>query len=193
MKTGFFSLERTVNGQFRFDLVASNNEEILHSETYTTKQNCLKGIDSVRRNADDLGNFQLKIAKDNSPYFVLIANNGEPIGTSEMYSSEQAREVGIEAVRNYSKTTKVIDRTEKPNEDIKYRFKVDQEVHLSEKEHLTGREILTLAGIVPVQNFLLRQILHGNQPKPIGLEEVVDLSKPGIERFVTIPKDPRDG
>ena len=37
-------------GEFRFRLKATNGEPILASEGYTTKANCKKGIESVRKN-----------------------------------------------------------------------------------------------------------------------------------------------
>lgn len=40
-------------GQFRFRLKARNGEIIAVSQGYTTKANCLNGIESVRRNAPD--------------------------------------------------------------------------------------------------------------------------------------------
>ena len=40
-------------GEFRFHLKARNGEIILASEGYTTKQNCKKGIESVKHNAPD--------------------------------------------------------------------------------------------------------------------------------------------
>ncbi|MFO8133059.1 MAG: DUF1508 domain-containing protein [Thermoplasmatota archaeon] len=39
--------------EWRFRLVAPNNEIITVGEGYTTKQNCVKGIDAVRRYAPD--------------------------------------------------------------------------------------------------------------------------------------------
>ncbi len=40
-------------GETRFKLNASNGENILASEGYTTKQNALNGIESVKKNAVD--------------------------------------------------------------------------------------------------------------------------------------------
>ena len=40
-------------GEFRFRLCARNGEIIAVSEGYTSKQNCLLGIESVKRNAPD--------------------------------------------------------------------------------------------------------------------------------------------
>ena len=39
------------DGQWYFHLKAENNEIIAQSEGYTTKDNCLNGINSVKRNA----------------------------------------------------------------------------------------------------------------------------------------------
>ena len=39
-------------------------------------------------------------SSDNKPYFILKGINGEIIGTSEMYESEQGREVAIAAVKD---------------------------------------------------------------------------------------------
>lgn len=38
-------------GKFRFRLKAANNEVIATSEAYETKQSCLGGIESVKKNA----------------------------------------------------------------------------------------------------------------------------------------------
>lgn len=40
-------------GEFRFRLIASNGQTITSGEGYTTKANCLNGIDSIRRNAPE--------------------------------------------------------------------------------------------------------------------------------------------
>jgi hypothetical protein len=41
------------NGKFRFRLKAPNGEIIAASEAYNTKDACLNGIDSVKKNAPD--------------------------------------------------------------------------------------------------------------------------------------------
>lgn len=40
------------DGQWYWHLTANNNEIICQSEGYTTKQNCLKGIESVKKHAE---------------------------------------------------------------------------------------------------------------------------------------------
>jgi uncharacterized protein len=45
----------------------------------------------------------------NEPYFTLQAANHEVVGTSEMYSSKQARENGIDAVKRAASSAEVVD------------------------------------------------------------------------------------
>ena len=96
---GYFELKAAAGSQFMFNLKASNHEVILTSERYKTKQSAEGGIASVQKNAADDARYHRKTAKDNSPYFVLVAMNGETIGKSEMYSSAAAMEGGIASVK----------------------------------------------------------------------------------------------
>jgi uncharacterized protein YegP (UPF0339 family) len=50
---GKFEIKKTSNGQFRFNLKATNGQIIATSESYKTKAACLNGIESVRKNAPD--------------------------------------------------------------------------------------------------------------------------------------------
>lgn len=94
-----FDLKKTNNGQFMFNLVAANNQVILTSEMYTTKDAAKNGIESVRKNAPLDERYDRRTSGYEEPYFVLLAANHEVIGKSEMYSSKSAMENGIEAVK----------------------------------------------------------------------------------------------
>lgn len=87
---------------YHFVLKAPNNETILNSENYTTKDAALNGIASVKVNSQSVKNFEIKTATNNEKYFILKAQNGQPIGTSETYSSEQMCKHGINAVMKYA-------------------------------------------------------------------------------------------
>ena len=50
---GKFELKKTSNGQFRFNLKASNGQIIATSESYKTKAAALNGIESVKKNAPE--------------------------------------------------------------------------------------------------------------------------------------------
>jgi len=50
---GKFEVYKDKKGEYRFRLKAGNGEIIATGEAYSSKDACLKGIDSVRRNAPD--------------------------------------------------------------------------------------------------------------------------------------------
>ena len=97
--SGYFELKAAAGSQFMFNLKAGNHEVILTSESYTSKQGAEGGIASVQQNAPLDAQYHRKVAKDNSPYFVLVAANAQTIGKSEMYSSTSAMESGIASVK----------------------------------------------------------------------------------------------
>jgi len=113
LKDGYYVLYKRdeIDEPYHWVLKAANHEVILTSENYVNKHGALNGIESVRNNCEDDGNYQRLNAKDGSPYFNLRAKNHEVIGTSEMYSSKQARDNGIESVKKHGTTLALLDET----------------------------------------------------------------------------------
>ena len=105
MAQGYYKLKG--GASYRFTLLAANHEVILSSQSYDSKAGAEGGIESVRRNGPDAKNFEKKSSSASQPYFVLKAANGQVIGTSEMYSSESARDNGIASVQANSPSTTV--------------------------------------------------------------------------------------
>jgi uncharacterized protein len=105
-----FVLQRSTDQQYYFNLRAENNEILLASERYTTKSAAQNGIDAVRLNAPDDSRYARKRSERGQPYFVLTAANGEPVGTSEEYSSADAMEQGIAAVKRVAPAASLVDR-----------------------------------------------------------------------------------
>ena len=97
--------------QFHFVLKAGNGETILNSERYVSKAGATGGIDSVRVNAPFDARYVRKNASNGRPMFNLKAANGEIIGTSETYSTESARDKGIESVKANGRGAPVDDQT----------------------------------------------------------------------------------
>jgi uncharacterized protein YegP (UPF0339 family) len=108
---GKFVLEKAKDGQFYFNLKASNGQVILTSEMYKSKSSALNGIESIQNNAADDNNFERKEAKNGKPYFVLKAKNKQIIGQSQMYSSVASMEAGIESVKNNGPKGSIEDLT----------------------------------------------------------------------------------
>jgi uncharacterized protein YegP (UPF0339 family) len=106
-----FEIFKGKNDEFYFHLKAGNGEVILASQGYTTKANCKKGIDSVAVNSKNASNFEKKTSKDDRHYFVLIAQNKQVIGNSQMYTTASARDHGIHSVHDNASNAELVDLT----------------------------------------------------------------------------------
>jgi hypothetical protein len=74
-----------------------------------------------------------------------------------------------------------------------YRFTVNGQPFVVEKPEVTGREVLTIAGLLPAEDYTLRVKLAGGKPEKVGLNEKVDLRRKGIEKFKALPRDQTEG
>ena len=148
---GYFVLikNKKLDQPYHWVLKAPNHEVILKSENYASKHGALNGIESTQKNCPLNKNYDRLKANDGSPYFNLNAGNGKIIGTSEMYSSEQMRDHGIEAVKNYGITSYIKDETGSDNGDVGLAatLVLGSESHVEEKPVVTKKpEKSDLAG-----------------------------------------------
>jgi len=96
---GKFVVNTRKNGDLQFNLKAGNGQIILSSQGYSSKDSCMNGIESVKKNGADDSRFERKTSTNGKFYFNLKAGNGQIIGSSEMYESEASCEKGIESVK----------------------------------------------------------------------------------------------
>lgn len=97
-----------------FNLKASNGEVIAVSEVYTTESACMKGIESVRKNAVEAKledqtvegyeavtnpKFEVYTDKAGEFRFRLKAKNGEIIAVGEGYKAKASCLNGIDSIR----------------------------------------------------------------------------------------------
>jgi uncharacterized surface protein with fasciclin (FAS1) repeats/uncharacterized protein YegP (UPF0339 family) len=130
--TGVFEVITDVAGRIRFHLKAANGQIIAVSQSYGTKENALKGIASIQKNAPIAKTADLTlggpvperqpgIAQDpvfeiqcNAPdkfRFHLIAANGQIVAVSQSYLSKKSAENGIASVKTNAPGAKIIDQT----------------------------------------------------------------------------------
>lgn len=81
------------------------------SEMYKAKSGAENGIESVKKNATIDERYDRRESKKGEPYFVLLAENKQVIGQSEMYSSAAAMEKGINSVKTNAPAASVDDLT----------------------------------------------------------------------------------
>ena len=109
---------------YLYNLAADNNQIIMTSQLYTSKDACLKGIESVKNNASD-ANVEDQTVKDievqECPKFEvykddagkfrfhLKAGNGQIIGTSHDYSTKASCLKSIESVKEIAEDAEVVE------------------------------------------------------------------------------------
>ena len=107
--TGRFEIFKSKTDQrYYFHLKAGNNQVILASQGYSSKQACMIGISSVRLNGPFDDSYHRKINGEGYS-FHLKAANGEIIGHSQQYTSANARENGIRSVKYNVQLAKIRD------------------------------------------------------------------------------------
>lgn len=78
-------------------------------------------------------------------------------------------------------------------ETPKFKIKIDGTTYDVSQKMMTGRELLALTGKTPIERYEISKREKGNVIKKIAYDETVDLSDPGLEKFVTLPLDQTDG
>lgn len=119
---GKFVVKETKTG-FVFNLKAGNGEIIAVSEVYTTEAACMKGIESVKKNApiaklEDQTvaevvavtnpKFEVYTDKAGEFRFRLKARNGEIIATGESYKAKASCLNGIESIRKNAPEAEIV-------------------------------------------------------------------------------------
>jgi uncharacterized protein len=106
---GKFEIKKASNGEFFFNLLASNGQIIISSEMYKAKASAQNGIESIRKNCGDDNRYTRDVSSNGKPFFTLKARNGEVIGRSQMYASEDSRNNGIDSVKTNAPDATVVD------------------------------------------------------------------------------------
>ena len=115
---------KTVKSGIKFDLKAGNGEVIATSEVYTSRAACLKGVESVRKNAPAAKledqteegfqavtnpKFEVYTDKAGEFRFRLTAKNGQTIAASEGYKSLASCKNGVESVKKNAPDAEVTE------------------------------------------------------------------------------------
>jgi hypothetical protein len=111
-------------------------------------------------------------------------------------TEEKAREVNVvpeEIVDEIADLEEYAKQGKQPPHSRGYRFKVNGEPYVVSDPIITGREVLTIAGKTPLADYTLRVKVAGQKPQKVGLDEVVNLRHPGIEKFKALPLDQTEG
>ncbi len=120
---GTFLVKETATG-IKFDLKAGNGEVIATSEVYNSKDACLNGIASVKKNsvvaniedqtAEVFENqkhpkFEIYLDKKGEYRFRLTATNGQIIAVGEGYKAKAGCLNGIESVKKNAPDAEIVE------------------------------------------------------------------------------------
>jgi uncharacterized protein YegP (UPF0339 family) len=97
-KAGKFETFKGIDGQHYFHLLASNGEKVLQSEGYSSRAKADTGIEAVRDSGVDADAFEILDSSNGEHYFVLTAENGEIIATSQLYTTAASAKKGRDTV-----------------------------------------------------------------------------------------------
>ena len=119
---GKFAVKNAKSG-IMFNLKANNGEVIATSETYSSKDACLNGIESVRKNApiapvedqtaegfavEKNPKFEVYVDKAGEFRFRLKARNGEIIAVSEGYKAKASCLNGIDSIKRNAPESPIV-------------------------------------------------------------------------------------
>ncbi len=106
------------DGAYTANLVASNGEVLLRSESYTALSGIKSGIETINKNiAKD--NFAISIDKNGKYFFKLYSSSTRLLCISEVYGSKTLCENAIKSVKRFSETAVVVRHSEVEKEDDK--------------------------------------------------------------------------
>ena len=115
---------KETNTGIKFDLKAGNGEVIATSQVYSSKDACLNGIDSVKRNSvaanledqtvegyatEKNPKFEVYVDKAGEYRFRLTATNGQIIATGEGYKSKAGCMNGIESIKKNAPEAPIVE------------------------------------------------------------------------------------
>ncbi len=108
---GKFTIFQGKDGQFYWNLKASNGEIVGRSEGYKAKQSAKNGIEATIREAAVGTRFTQFEGKTGKFYWNLKAGNGEVICSSQGYASEDNATNGVESCKRWAAEAEVVDET----------------------------------------------------------------------------------
>lgn len=93
-----------------FSFVFMDGEKtIIKSENYAQKASAKNGIESVKKNSQEDGRYELKESSNGKFYFNIKASNGQIVGTSTMFASEDDRASAIDTLKSEAPNAAVED------------------------------------------------------------------------------------
>ena len=92
-------------------------------------------------------------------------------------------------IEEYAKAERAVPPFEPGTE---YRIRIDKDQKVVDVPSMNGAQILALVNKKP-ETHRLDQKLHGGKTKEVKANDSVNFTEPGLEKFMTLPRDQTDG
>ena len=100
------------NGEFSWELRASNGQILCQMEGYTSKKGCMNSIDKFKENVSQ-GSFKCVQDKTGRYQFKLYSQAGRICAVGESYSTKQGAENAANSVVSFTKSSPVVEEKQK--------------------------------------------------------------------------------
>ena len=100
------------NGEFGWELRASNGQILCQMDGYTSKKGCMNSIDKFKENVS-LGTFKCVQDKTGRYQFKLYSQSGRICAVGESYSTKQGAENAANSVVSFTKSSPVVEEKQK--------------------------------------------------------------------------------
>ena len=100
------------NGEFSWELRASNGQILCHMEGYTSKKGCMNSIDKFKENVAQ-GSFKCVQDKTGRYQFKLYSQSGRICAVGESYSTKQGAEGAANSVVSFTKSSPIVEEKQK--------------------------------------------------------------------------------
>ncbi len=91
---------------FSFVFKGKDDKILIKSENYKQKTSALNGIESVKKNCLEDARYEFKTSKSDKYFFNIKSTNGQIVGTSAFFDSEEDRKNAISYLKRYCKDAK---------------------------------------------------------------------------------------
>lgn len=108
-KTGGKFIVDKYNGEYSWDLHASNGQILCQAEGYMSKVGVLNSIESFKRNVE-FGSFKIIKDKNDHYHYNLYTPTGRVAAIGESYTSKQQAESAVLSVVSFYKNAEVIEK-----------------------------------------------------------------------------------
>ncbi|MDE6584801.1 MAG: DUF1508 domain-containing protein [Anaeroplasmataceae bacterium] len=108
-KTGGKYVVEKYDGEFSWDLKASNGQILCQAEGYTSKSGALSSIESFKKNIET-GTFKILKDKNGNFHYNLYTASGRLASVGESYNTKQLAESSALSVVSYFKNAEIEDK-----------------------------------------------------------------------------------